>query len=314
MPSYSPIFSATLPVFLIIWIGFLFHRRGWLGEEVEVGVMKLGLNLLFPCYILSLVPGNPALETVSSAVWAIGLGFLLVAAVIGIAWIAAAAGGMKKGGGRRTFALSAGIQNYGFVALPIVLELFPDNPGPAGLVFVHGIGVETAMWTVGMAVMTGKAGFRSIINGPFIAVIIALVLNYTGLYRFIPEIAATTMEMLGRCAIPMAIFIIGATIGRFFTKGIFEEALRVAILGVVVRMVIGASLFLAVAYYLPLPDDLKRLLVVQAAMPAAVFPIVVARLFGGQPQVAIQVVVATSVVGIVAAPLVIAWGLALVKL
>lgn len=310
MPSYFTILSATLPVFLIMGIGFFFHRRGWLGEEVEVGVMKLGLNLLFPCFILSLVPGNPALETVSSAVWAIGLGFALVASAIGIAWVVATAGGIRRGEGRRTFSISAGVQNYGFVALPIVLELFPDNEGPAGLVFVHGIGVEIAMWTVGLAVMTGRAGFRSMINGPFIAVMAALFLNYTGLYRFIPNIIATTMEMMGRCAIPMAIFMIGATIGRYFKTGIFHEAFRVATLSIVVRLFLGAGLILCAACFLPLPDDLKRLLVVQAAMPAAVFPIVLARLFGGQPQVAIQVVIATSIVGIVTAPLVIAWGLA----
>ena len=173
MPSYFTILSATLPVFLVIGIGFFFHRRGWLGEEVEVGVVKLGLNLLFPCLILSLVPGNPALEEISSAVWAIGLGFLLVVAAIGIALLVARIGGVKKGEGLRTFALAAGIQNYGFVALPIVMELFPDNAGPAGLVFVHGIGVEIALWTVGMAVMAGRFGFRSMINGPFIAVVLA---------------------------------------------------------------------------------------------------------------------------------------------
>ncbi|MCG8601471.1 MAG: AEC family transporter [Verrucomicrobiales bacterium] len=309
MPSYYTILSATLPVFLIIGIGFFFQRRGWLGEEMEVGVMKLGLNLLFPCFILSLVPGNPALETASSAIWAIVLGFSLVATSIGIAWLIAAMGILRKGEGRRTFAIAAGIQNYGFVALPIVLELFPDNSGPAGLVFVHGIGVEVALWTVGMAVMTGRVGFRSMINGPFIAVIVALFLNYTGLYEFIPKIIATTMEMLGRCAIPMAIFMIGATIGGFFDRGIFQDAFRVAFSSVLVRLVLAAAVFLCVAKFFPIPDDLRRLLVVQAAMPAAVFPIVVARLFGGQPQVAIQVVIATSVVGIVTAPLVIGWGL-----
>ena len=309
MPSYFTILSATLPVFLIIGIGFFFQRRGWLGEEMEVGVMKLGLNLLFPCFILSLVPGNPALQTISSAVWAIVLGFSLVATSIGIAWIVATVLRIRKGEGRRTFAIGAGIQNYGFVALPIVLELFPDNNGPAGLVFVHGIGVEAALWTVGLAVMTGRAGFRSMINGPFIAVMVALFLNYTGLYEFIPQIIATTMEMLGRCAIPMAIFMIGATIGGFFDKGIFHDAFRVAFSSVLVRLVLAAGVFLCVAKFFPIPDDLRRLLVVQAAMPAAVFPIVLARLFGGQPQVAIQVVIATSVVGIVTAPLVIAWGL-----
>ena len=309
MTSYFTIFSATVPVFTIIGIGFAFQRRGWLGEEVEVGVMKLGLNLLFPCFILSLIPGNPALKTMSSALWAIGLGFALVATAMGIAWLVATIGGVRRGEGRRTFSISAGIQNYGFVALPILLELFPDNSGPAGLVFVHGIGVETAMWTVGMAVMAGKSGFRSMINGPFIAVMAALFLNYTGLYQFIPKILATVMEMLGRCAIPMAIFMIGATIGRYFKTGIFHDTLRVASLAIVVRLVLAAGLILFAANVLPIPDDLKRLLVVQAGMPAAVFPIVLARLFGGQPQVAIQVVIATSIVGIFTAPLVIAWGL-----
>ena len=37
------------------------------------------------------------------------------------------------------------------------------------------------------------------------------------------------------------------------------------------------------------------------------------RRFGGQPQVAIQVVLATSVVGLVSIPFVIAWGLSWVN-
>lgn len=313
MPSYFTILSATLPVFLVMGIGFGFHRKGWLGEEIEVGVMKLGLNLLFPCFILTLVPGNPALEKLSSAVWAIGLGFLLVVIGIGIAWTVGLIGGIRKGEGQKTFAISAGIQNYGFLTLPIVVGLFPDNTGPAGLVFVHGIGVEIAMWTVGLSVMSGKAGFKSIINGPFIAVTLALILNYTGLFQFIPGIAATTMEMLGRCAVPMAIFMIGATIGRYFQRDIFHDALRVAVLSVLVRLGIVSCIILAAAKFLPAPADLQRLLVVQAAMPAAVFPIVLARLFGGKPQVAIQVVIATSIVGIVTSPFVIAWGLSWVN-
>ena len=44
-------------------------------------------------------------------------------------------------------------------------------------------------------------------------------------------------------------------------------------------------------------------------MPAAIFPIALARLYGGQPQIAIQVVIVTSLVGIVSIPFVIAWGL-----
>lgn len=295
-------------------IGFLFHRRHWVSEEVEVGMMKLGLTLLFPCYIVSIIPGNPALATVSSAAWAIGMGFVIILCGFGLAWMVATLGRIKKGEGLRTFTIASGIQNYGFVALPIIIEIFPDNPGPKGLVFVHGVGVEIAMWTIGLAILRGRADFRSIINGPFIAVVTGLFLNYTGLYKFIPEIVTTVLEMLGACAIPMAIFMIGATIGRYFERDILIDAFRVSLLSVLVRLCLSTILILCMVKFLPLPDDLKRLLVVQAAMPAAIFPIVLARLYGGQPQVAIQVVVATSVVGMITAPLVIAWGLGWVNL
>jgi len=157
--------------------------------------------------------------------------------------------------------------------------------------------------------MSGKSGFRSIINGPFVAVFVALILNYTGLYRWIPEILVTTMEMLGRCAVPMAVLMIGATIGRFATRGILLDARRVAASSVLARLVVAAMIILCSAKFLPISADLKRLLIIQAAMPAAIFPIALARLYGGQPRVAIQVVIVTSLVGIISIPFVIAWGL-----
>ncbi len=309
MPSYLTILSAILPVFLVIATGFLFHRRGWLSEETETGMMKLAMNLLIPCLVLSLVPGNPALERLSTTAWTIGLGFLFVLGGFLVSWLVALACGMRTGSGLRTFAISAGIQNYGFIALPILIDLFPGNAGPSGLAFVYGIGVELAMWTAGLAILTGKAGLRALLNGPFLSVIAALVLNYTGAHRFVPGLVHTSMDMLGRCAVPMSVFMIGATMGRFFREGIFADALRVGVAGTVSRLGLHAALILAAALLLPLPEDLRRLLVVQAAMPAAVFPIVLARLFGGRPQVAIQVVMVTSLVSLVTAPFVIAWGL-----
>ena len=107
----------------------------------------------------------------------------------------------------------------------------------------------------------------------------------------------------------LAIFMIGATMSKFFTKGILEDALRVAFASSFARIVLLAGLMLVVAKFAPISDDLKRLLVVQAAMPAAVYPIVLSRLFGGQPEVAIKVVLATSFVSLITSPLVIAWGL-----
>ena len=71
-----------------------------------------------------------------------------------------------------------------------------------------------------------------------------------------------------------------------------------------------AFLILSVAKFLPLITELKQVLVVQAGMPAAITPIILARIYGGKPQVVMQVVMATSLVSLFTMPLVVAWGAA----
>jgi predicted permease len=54
---------------------------------------------------------------------------------------------------------------------------------------------------------------------------------------------------------------------------------------------------------------LRQVLLVQAAMPAAVTPILIARMYGGRPQIAMQVFLVTAVVGLFSMPLIVAWGM-----
>jgi predicted permease len=87
---------------------------------------------------------------------------------------------------------------------------------------------------------------------------------------------------------------------------------KVAVFSPVLRLGIIPLVFLATAYFLPITTELKRVIVVQAAMPSAVFNIMIARLYGGHASTAVQVVMATTVVSCATTPLVIAWGLKLV--
>jgi predicted permease len=60
---------------------------------------------------------------------------------------------------------------------------------------------------------------------------------------------------------------------------------------------------LGLAVVLPIPAELKGVLVVQAAMPAGILPIVIARHYGGRPVTAVQVVLGTTIVGLFTVPL-----------
>jgi predicted permease len=69
-------------------------------------------------------------------------------------------------------------------------------------------------------------------------------------------------------------------------------------------------LILAAAKWLPLSIELKRVLVVQAAMPAGVMPIIIARHYGGQPLTAVQIVLGTTILALLTIPLWLRVGLA----
>jgi predicted permease len=58
----------------------------------------------------------------------------------------------------------------------------------------------------------------------------------------------------------------------------------------------------------------KQVLVLEAAMPSAVFPIVLAKLYKGDPTTAIRVVLGTAVVSLVTIPLWIEFGIKFVGL
>jgi malate permease and related proteins len=80
------------------------------------------------------------------------------------------------------------------------------------------------------------------------------------------------------------------------------------------RLGVLPFLFLLVARYLPCSTELKQVIVLEAAMPAAVFPIVISKHYGGDVNTALRVVLSTSVAGLITIPLWIRFGMKFVGL
>jgi predicted permease len=76
-------------------------------------------------------------------------------------------------------------------------------------------------------------------------------------------------------------------------------------------MLLFPIILLSFAYLLPLSVELKQVVMVQAAMPCAVFPIVLARHFNGSPEVALKVVLSTTLLSLVTIPLWLTYGMSL---
>ena len=187
------------------------------------------------------------------------------------------------------------------------------GPESRGILMVHNVGVEIAIWTVGVLVLSGQSlreGWRRLVSPILITLVVALVFNLTGLTPLLPKVANTTIHALGICGVPLGLVMTGVNLANYLKapRELFET--RVSLAAMALRLGVLPVLMLLLAYYLPCSIELKRVIVVQAAMPTAMVPIILARLYGGHPQTAVQIVLGTTALGIFVIPLWLRAGLA----
>lgn len=311
VPTYVELLALIAPIFGLIAVGSLARFAGWLSHESDASLLKLVLNVFYPALIIRAVLGNPALADPRNVFWPPLVGFGTMAGGILLAWWIGRALGFSKGKGLRTFAFAVGIFNFGYIPIPLMESLF--GPESIGVLLVHNVGCEIAIWTVGVVVLSGMSlrdGWRRLVNGPVVALLAAGLGNVVGLDQIMPAAVDKTIGMVAACAIPVGLIAIGSTLTESMRRPADLFSRRVTPAACLLRLVLFPAIFLGLAKVLPISLELKRVMLVAAAMPAGVIPILIARHYGGQPLTAVQVVVGTTAVGLIAIPLWLRLGLA----
>jgi predicted permease len=116
--------------------------------------------------------------------------------------------------------------------------------------------------------------------------------------------------MLGACAFPLGILLTGAMMADQVRQLHPARATGTLLWSAIFRLGVLPALMLGIARVLPCSVEIKRVIVVQAAMPAGIFPIVLSRLYGGDPATAVRIVAGTTILSLITIPLWIQWGIA----
>ena len=248
------IFTAILPIFSIIALGFLARRLNWIQKSADASLMALMLNLLFPALFFCLILENPALRKTENLLMPPLLGFLTVAFGMGIALLLARRFKLGDSRDRRTFSLSTGMYNYGYLPIPIVAALFGRET--SGVLIVYNLGVEIAMWVLGVGLILSahdpKPLWQRVLSGPVIAILIAVPLNAFGLSSHLPDFCFGIFEILGACAIPVALILIGVTFADLSHKLNFREHSGFLACGLSLRVFLLPLAFGFLALVLPI--------------------------------------------------------------
>jgi malate permease and related proteins len=325
MHEFLQILGGFIPIFLLMAAGAVVRRANILTEQADRSLLSLVVHIFQPCLILDHVIPSETLRRSGNLLWSPLLGFACMALGIGMAALLARIWGIPSGAKARTFAFTAGIFNYNYIAIPLVGVLYGADT--LAVLFVFNLGVEVAFWTVGFAVFEGRSMIREwsrIFTTPVRAVLFGTAINlltgHVGI-RLDPVTLATaawgwpvklvmdTIHLAGTCMIPIAMLLIGATMSDFWSRFHSSSGAVIMILAVAVRNLICPILFVLAAWLLPISQDLKETLVVQAAMPAGVMSLLLARHHGGDMPIALQVVFSTSAAAIITLPLWIHFGM-----
>jgi len=306
--SYISIATTVAGVFLVMAMGALARYLKWFTSEVDRSMAGFTSNVLLPAFFFHRIMTDSKLSNSLSA-WTPSLygfaltasGFLVSAMVV---WSMGKWFGLKEDSQKRTFTLCSGIANYGYIPIPLAEAFYP---GCIVTLLVHNVGVDVALWSIGLYMISGlglkKSWRRIVFSPPLVSVVVALVIRQFGLQVFIPKPLLHMTEQLGRCSIPMGLVLSGAIILDYVGKIRIADSIKPFLLAVAVRMILLPILFLMVAKWGTNSSELKQVLLLQAAMPAATFPIVMTRLYNQSIETALTVVVGTSVLGIITIPI-----------
>jgi len=310
MDSIWEIIGAVMPPFLLMIVGGFSRKKNWIPNQKSASLSRFIVCVLYPCFILhQVLSAQNAVQPLEA--WATPLfGFGAILAGFAIARMVAHLLKLSTEESR-AFSFCSGIFNYGFFAIPVASLLFGQELVVKIILF--NLGVEIAIWTVGILLLTSaKFQVSKLFNPPALSVFLALGLQALGGVKMIPQPLWELVSMIGQCSIPLGLMVIGAAFYDLLNGYRIGDGLKIELGAVLSRNLLVPAVFVGYAacgWMPPTMEYLREVLVVQAAMPAGVFALLVVNSYGQRSDVGLRAILATMVACIISLPTWVYFGL-----
>jgi predicted permease len=285
----SELFAVIAPILAAAGVGYAWARRG-LDYPVEF-VTRLVMNIGAPCLIIaSFSDTRVSLAHLGELALAAAL-VLLAMALLGTVLIRLARLPLQ------TFLPPSVFGNTGNMGLPLCLFAFGQPGLEMALVFF--LVVFTCQMTLGMLFVAGRANLAELLRQPVLwssVIALGLVLSGTSL----PAWLANTTRLLGDLTIPMMVITLGVSLARLKVAE-WRHSLSFSLL----RVAGGFAVGWLVAGLLGLQGVERGVVILQSAMPVAVFNYLLALKFHRDPGEVAGTVLVSTVLSFLTLPLLV---------
>lgn len=303
--AFGGTFIAVAKVFLIIIAAGVLVRKKVITQEHIKALSTVTVTVLLPCLIFSKVTRN--FDPSELRIWWV---LPLAAAVMGtVGILLGILAFCRELPAKKNMVALCSMQNAGYLILPVGQALYPGQFDRfATYCFLYILMFSPMLWSVGKYLTTSldteRLTLTGLITPPFVANVLGLVLVFTHTAGFVPTMVGDSIELLGRGAVPVANFVLGAVLGGItptLRPYIFD-----AVKAVGVKLIIMPILTIAVLYLLPLSVEyplMARFLVLQAAAAPATGLILQVRRYGGDERKVSSIMLASYITCIITMPL-----------
>lgn len=213
-------------------------------------------------------------------------------------------GPTRKGTFRSIFFCSSSV----FVGVPVNLALFGESSLP--YVLIYFLANAFLFWTIGNysisldgklppAKLVSIETVKRVFSAPFIGFLLAVVLILLEIQ--LPNFIMNTAKYLGNMTTPLSMLFIGISMfGVKFSKLRLSKDIIAVLVG---RFIISPLAVLLVASFIPIPELMKKVFVIQAALPAMSQTTVLAKVYEADNEYAALLVTITTLVAVIAIPI-----------
>ena len=197
--------------------------------------------------------------------------------------------------------------NVGFMGVPVMQMLFPENPEMILYTVVYNIAFNAMTWTHGVFAVTGERKFvkplKVVLNPPTIAVIIALPLFFCNVA--VPEQVMTPIRYLGDMTLPLSMIILGLRLADMRLISLVNDwkVYMVAFVKLVVSPLLCLGVLVLCGLFMPIGRTVIIALYIIAAMPTASSALNFAEMYGGAKETAAAATLMNTIICIATIPI-----------
>ena len=298
--------SGILVILGMILVGFVIGEKCWFDDKSRGLLAKLVTQVALPCYMLYTITQRFTAADLLKMLPALRFPALSMVVLLGIATGVARIFAVRQD--RRGLFISMFFNsNTIFVGLPINQALFGDASIP--YVLIYYMCNTTFFWTLGTYLIQrdgeGEAQFdlktslKKVFSPPLMGFLLGLVLVM--LQIKLPAFLASDLQYLGNLTTPLSMIFIGLSVSHVGVKQLVLGKDQLLIL--LGRFLVAPLLMASIVYWMPLPNLMKQVFIIQSAMPVMTNAPVVARLYGADSDYAAVMVTETTLATMVVIPI-----------